>query len=79
MSRKVNASMDAGIVIQGPLALSAALMTEERAYMAKWLALEILMTDETVCEDEELYGRLSALQEKWQEETLARHALTSAS
>ena len=54
-------------------------MTEERAYMARWLALEVLMTDETVCEDEELYGELSALQEKWQEETLARHGVTSAS
>jgi hypothetical protein len=78
MSRKGNASMDAGTVIQGPLALSAALMTEERAYMAKWLALEILMTDETVCEDEELYGKLSAIQEKWQDETLARHGVLSA-
>jgi hypothetical protein len=78
MSRKANASMDDGTLIQGPLAMSAALMTEERAYMAKWLALEILMTDETVCEDEELYGQLSELQEKWQEETLARHGMTTA-
>jgi len=45
----------------------------------RWLALEVLMTDETVCEDEELYGRLSALQEKWQQETLARHGVTSPS
>jgi hypothetical protein len=79
MSRKGNAPMDAGTVLQDPLTLSAALMTEERAYMAKWLALEILMTDETVCEDEELYGKLSVLQEKWQEETLARHGVTPAS
>jgi hypothetical protein len=71
--------MDAGTVIQDPSAMSAALMTEERVYMAKWLALEVLMTDETVCEDEELYGKLSALQEKWQEETLARHGMTPAS
>jgi hypothetical protein len=79
MSRRENASMDPGTVIEDPLALSAALMTEERAYMAKWLALEILMTDETVCEDGELYGKLSVLQEKWQEETLARHGVTSVS
>ena len=71
--------MDGGTVIQDPLALSATLMTEERAYMARWLALEVLMTDEAVCEDEELYGRLSVLQEKWQQETLARHGVTSAS
>lgn len=71
--------MDVGTVIQHPLALSATLLTEERAYMARWLALEVLMTDETVCGDEELYGRLSVLQEKWQEETLARHRVTAAS
>jgi Trm5-related predicted tRNA methylase len=78
MSRKANASMDDGTVIQDPSAMSAALMTEERAYMAKWLALEILMTDETVCEDEELYGQLWELQEKWQEETLAKYGVTPA-
>ncbi len=39
--------MDVGTVIQDPaavqdpLALSARLMTEERAYMARWLALEV--------------------------------------
>jgi hypothetical protein len=71
--------MDGGTVTRDPLALSAMLMRDERAYMARWLALEVLMTDETVCEDEELYGRLSVLQEKWQEETLARHRVTSAS
>lgn len=71
--------MDGDTVIQDPLTLSATLMTEERAYMARWLALEVLMTDETVCEDEELYDKLSALQDKWQEETLARHGVTSAS
>jgi hypothetical protein len=67
--------MDSSTVTQDPLALSATLMTQERAYMARWLALEILMTDETVCEDEELYDRLSVLQEKWQQETLARHGV----
>jgi hypothetical protein len=71
--------MDGGTVTRDPLALPATLMTEERAYMARWLALEVLMTDETVCEDEELYDRLSVLQEKWQEETLARHGVTSTS
>ena len=70
--------MDVGTVIQDPLAMSATLMTQERAYMAKWLALEVLMTDEIVCGDEGLYGKLSVLQEKWQEETLARHRVPSA-
>lgn len=71
--------MDGGTVTQDPLALSFALMTEERAYMARWLALEVLMTDEAVCEDDELFGRLSALQDKWQQETLARRGVASAS
>jgi hypothetical protein len=65
--------MDGDTVIKDPLALSAKLMRDEREYMARWLALEVLMTDETVRQDEELYDRLSALQEKWQQETLAGH------
>ncbi len=65
--------MDGGTVTQDPLTLSAMLMTEERVYMARWLALEVLMTNPAVCGDEEQYGRLSVLQEKWQQETLARH------
>jgi hypothetical protein len=71
--------MDGSPAIKDPLALSARLMTQERAYMARWLALEVLMTDEAVCEDEDLYDRLSALQEKWQQETLARHGVTLTS
>jgi hypothetical protein len=34
--------MDGGTVTRDPLALSATLMTEERVYMARWLALEVL-------------------------------------
>jgi hypothetical protein len=34
--------MDGGTVTRDPLALPATLMTEERAYMARWLALEVL-------------------------------------
>jgi hypothetical protein len=71
--------MDGSTVTRNPLELSAMLMRDERAYMARWLALEVLMTDETVCGDEELYGRLSVLQEKWQQETLARHGVSPAS
>ena len=71
--------MDGDTVTQDPLELSATLMRDERAYMAKWLALEVLMTDETVCEDGELFDKLSALQDKWQQETLARHGTAPAS
>jgi hypothetical protein len=74
-----DASVVGGTVIQDPLELSATLMTDERAYMARWLALEVLMTDETVCEDEELFDRLSALQDKWQQEALARRGMAPAS
>jgi hypothetical protein len=69
--------MDSGTVIKDPLALSAVLLKDERQYMARWLALEVLMTDKTVCEDEELYDRLAVLQEKWQQETLARRGVKS--
>jgi hypothetical protein len=62
-----------GPVTEDPRALSAELMTAERAYMARWLALEVLMTDETVCSDEELFNRLSQLQDRWQEQTLAKY------
>jgi hypothetical protein len=72
MSRKGTVPMNGGTVIPDPQALSDTLMTEERAYMARWLALEVLMTDETVCEDEELFDKLSALQESWKQETLAK-------
>ena len=65
--------------LKDPVALSAMLARDERQYMARWLALEVLMTDEAVCADEELYDRLSVLQEKWQQETLARHGITRAS
>jgi hypothetical protein len=71
--------MDSGTVIQDPQALSDTLMTEERAYMARWLALEILMTDETVCQDEDLFDKLSALQDKWKQETLARRGVAPKS
>jgi hypothetical protein len=68
--------MDDHRPLEDPLALSAKLASDERQYMARWLALEVLMTDEAVCADEDLYDRLSALQEKWQQETLARHGIT---
>lgn len=70
--------MNEGTVIQDPQALSDTLMTEEPAYMARWLALEVLMADEAVREDEDLFGKLSALQDKWMRETLARRGVTSA-
>jgi hypothetical protein len=63
-------ALDDAAVDQDPQALSALLMTREPAYMARWLALQVLMTDEVVQGDEELFGRLSDLQEQWQEETL---------
>jgi hypothetical protein len=68
--------MDDRTATQHPVTLSLKLASDEREYMARWLALEVLMTDEAVCADEELFDRLSALQEKWQQETLARYGVT---
>jgi len=65
--------MNDGTVIKDPQELTNVLLTEERAYMVRWLALEVLLTDTAVCDDEDLYDRLSILQEKWQQETLARY------
>jgi len=65
--------MDDGTVIQDPAALSAELMRSEHVYMARWLALAVLMNDEVVCADEELYGRLSVFQERQEQRMLARH------
>jgi hypothetical protein len=56
-----------------PVELSIRLGREERGYMARWLALEVLMTDEIVIADTELYDRLSALQEKMEEEQRAQY------
>lgn len=76
--QKGSAPLD-GSLIQDPQTLSDMLMTEERAYMARWLALEVLMTDDIVCEDQYLFDRLSALQEKWKQEALARRGVIPAS
>lgn len=58
---------------EDPLELSARLARDERRYMCRWLALEVLMTDEVVCEDTELYDRLSNLQEKFEQDTRAKY------
>lgn len=71
--------MDEGTVAQDPQALSDTLMIEERAYMARWLALEVLMADEAVCDDEDLFDKLSALQNRWMREALAARGVTPAS
>lgn len=60
--------------VKSPLELSIRLGREERGYMARWLALEVLMTDEVVIADPELYDRLSALQDSMEE---AKRALYS--
>jgi hypothetical protein len=65
--------LDDANVIKDPLALSVRLAREERLYMSRWLALEVLITDEAVCEDAELFDRLSKLQEKFEQQTLAKY------
>jgi hypothetical protein len=66
--------MDDSTIIDDPLALSIRLAREERHYMSTWLALEVLMTDETVRKDTDLFDRLSGLQEKLEQETLAKYS-----
>ena len=62
--------LDAGAVIADPAGLSATLMLKEPAYMARWLALEVLLADEAVCADTTLFDKLAALQDQWQAEML---------
>lgn len=45
---------------------------EHRAEMARWLALEVLMTDEVAGQDEVLVERLSVLQERVEEDLRAK-------
>lgn len=66
--------LEGGCAIKDPVALSIKLAREERLYMSRWLALEILMTDEVVREDRELYDRLSRLQDKFEQEMLAKYS-----
>jgi hypothetical protein len=61
--------------IEDPAALSAELMRTEHAYMARWLALAVLLNDEVVCAGAELYDRLSVFQERQEQQMLARRGL----
>jgi hypothetical protein len=60
-------------MIEDPAALSARLMRENHVYMARWLALAVLLNDEVVCADRALYDRLSVFQEDQEKQMLARH------
>jgi hypothetical protein len=64
------------VKIEDPAALSARLMREDHVYMARWLALAVLMNDEAVCADEALYDRLSAFQEQQETQMLARQVVS---
>lgn len=50
-----------------------------RAEMARWLALEVLMTDEIAAQDDLLQERLSVLQERVEEDLRAKTAQTPES
>lgn len=69
--------MDDGTMVKDPLALSIRLAREERHYMSTWLALEVLMTDETVRRDTDLFDRLSRLQEKLEKHAVAKYGTAS--
>lgn len=55
--------------------LSIRLGYEERAYMARWLALEVLMTDELVQEDQDLYTALARFQDAQEQDVRQKHGL----
>lgn len=55
--------------------LSIKLSYEEREYMARWLALEVLMADELVQEDQELYDALARFQDEQEKDMRQRHGL----
>jgi hypothetical protein len=54
----------------------AALMREEHVYMARWLALTVLLNDEVVCADEALYNHLSEFQEQQEKQMLATRGMS---
>lgn len=62
-----------------PLTLSATVLPAGHTYATRWLALEVLMSDEAVGADGELLAKLLALQAKWQTQALARPRVTAAS
>jgi hypothetical protein len=64
------------VIIEDPAALSAGLMREEHVYMARWLALAVLLNDEVVCADEALYNHLSVFQEQQEQQELARRGVS---
>ena len=55
--------------------LSIRLGYEEREYMARWLALEVLMTDELARQDQELYDALSRFQETQEKDIRGKYPL----
>lgn len=60
-----------------PVALYERLAADDRQYMMRWLALELLLTDDEVCADRELYDKFSALQERWEQAARERHGIKS--
>lgn len=58
-----------------PVALYESVAATDREYLIRWTALELLLTDEGVRADGELYNRLSALQEQWERAARERHGI----
>ena len=55
--------------------LSIKLGCEEREYMTRWLALEVLMTDELAQQDQELCDALSRFQEAQEKDVRRKYGL----
>jgi hypothetical protein len=66
--------MDAGTVKNSPAEMSIDLLREHRDEMAAWLALEVLQLDPVATSDPELVSRLTACQERLEEQLRAKAA-----
>jgi hypothetical protein len=55
--------------------LSIKLGYKEREYMARWLALEVLMADELAQQDQELYDALSRFQDGQEKDVRQKYGL----
>lgn len=67
--------MDAGTVTDPLLELSLRHAREQRQDMARWLAVEILMTDDMALADTELQNRLICLQDRIEAKTRVSYRL----
>lgn len=73
---KTPSTKDAGATTHGDLVeLSLANFREHRDTAARWLAVEVLLSDEPILEDENLASALHALQDRLETQARARYGV----